>query len=243
MKQIVTCSFFKISGFSKKWWAFKQMRIGLKRLEDVEGLTFYKILGSGSKNGFSAVPNFGVYVVFCVWENDDCAEQFFQNNSFYRSYLKKSDESFNAYAHAAEAHGTWDGKSPFESVTSLQLDGPVLVLTRARIRLSKLLSFWRRVGKVSHSLDQYDSVVFSIGVGEWPLIQQATLSIWKSQKEMIDYAYKNSKHKEVIKLTRKLNWYSEELFARFVPYKLSGNWNSKDVIDLLPNKDNEHEIL
>jgi hypothetical protein len=42
----------------------------------------------------------------------------------------------------------------------------------------------------SKSLEDYDGLALSIGVGEWPLIQQATLSIWKTQAEMIDYAYK-----------------------------------------------------
>jgi hypothetical protein len=45
-------------------------------------------------------------------------------------------------------------------------------------------------GQVSKSLEDYDGLALSIGVGEWPLIQQATLSIWKTQAEMIDYAYK-----------------------------------------------------
>jgi hypothetical protein len=52
----------------------------------------------------------------------------------------------------------------------------------------------------SKSLEGYDGLALSIGVGEWPLIQQATLSIWKTQAEMIDYAYKIEKHKEVVRL-------------------------------------------
>jgi hypothetical protein len=115
----------------------------------------------------------------------------------------------------------------------LALDKPVVVLTRATIRLSKLYYFWKRVGNVSSTLENYDGLALSIGVGEWPLIQQATLSVWKTQTEMMDYAYKNQKHREVVQLTRKLNWYKEELFARFVPYKFEGVWNGKDMENLL----------
>jgi hypothetical protein len=50
---------------------------------------------------------------------------------------------------------------------------------------------------------------------------------------MLDYAYKNQKHKEVVLLTRKLKWYKEELFARFVPYKFEGVWNGKNVENML----------
>jgi hypothetical protein len=45
--------------------------------------------------------------------------------------------------------------------------------------------FWSKVGSVSQSLEGYDGLVLSIGVGEWPLIQQATISIWKTQKKCL----------------------------------------------------------
>ncbi len=44
---------------------------------------------------------------------------------------------------------------------------------------------------------------------------------------------KNKKHKEVVLLTRKLNWYKEEMFSRFVPYKFQGIWDGKSVENLL----------
>jgi hypothetical protein len=64
MNQITTCSFFKLEGFSNKWWAFKQMKIGLSALKNIDGLSFFKLLGSGGEMGFSAMPNFGTYVFF-----------------------------------------------------------------------------------------------------------------------------------------------------------------------------------
>ena len=50
---------------------------------------------------------------------------------------------------------------------------------------------------------------------------------------MMDYAYNNKAHKKVNKLTRQLNWYKEEMFARFEPYKFEGRWNNQDVTNLL----------
>jgi hypothetical protein len=229
MSQITTCTFFKIEGLTHKWWAFKQMQIGIRALNRVKGLSFYKLLGSGGKKGFSAVPNFGTYVLLCVWDSEENALEFMTSNAFYLSYAQKSTENFSIYLKSAEVHGKWEGTQPFKPAEKLELDKPVLVLTRATIRFSKLISFWRRVGKVSQSLDNYNGLSFSIGVGEWPLIQQATLSLWKTQAEMLDYAYTNPKHKEVVLLTRKLKWYKEEMFARFVPYKIEGTWNESPV--------------
>lgn len=233
MNQITTCTFFKVEGIANKWWAFKQMQIGIKALHGIEGLSFHKLLGSGAKNGFSSIPNFGTYVLLCVWDSEKQAQDFFNFNTFYKEYDQKSKERFTVYLNSAEAHGKWDGKQPFLHTEKLTLDKPVVVLTRATIRFSKLISFWRRVGKVSQNLTQYKGLALSIGIGEWPLIQQATISIWKTQAEMLDYAYSNPKHKEVVLLTRKLNWYKEEMFARFVPYKFEGAWEGRDMRDLL----------
>jgi hypothetical protein len=233
VSQITTSTFFKVETFSNKWWAFKQMQLGKQHLSTVAGLTFYKILGSGAKNGFSAVPNFGTYVLFCVWETERHADDFFQLNPFYAEYKNRSSEQLTAYLHPAEAHGLWDGIQPFQKSAQLDSEKPIVVLTRARIRFRKLWSFWSRVGSVSQSLDGYDGLVLSIGVGEWPLIQQATISIWKTQKEMMDYAYQNTKHREVVTMTRQLNWYKEEMFARFVPYRFEGSWEEKNASDFL----------
>jgi hypothetical protein len=231
--QITTASFFKVTGASNQWWAFKQMQLGLEKLKSVQGLSFYKIFGSGADNGFSAWPNFSTYVLLTVWDSEVEAEDFFRNDPFFLEYREKSKESFTVYSQSAEAHGLWDGTNPFVQQTKVSPTQPVMVLTRARIRFSKLLSFWSRVNQVSKSLMDYEGARFSIGVGEWPLIQQATLSLWCSQKEMLDYAYKNKKHKAVIQLTRKLNWYSEEMFARFLPYRISGKWEGKEMSELL----------
>jgi hypothetical protein len=233
MSQITTNTFFKLDTFSSKFWAFSQMQLGHINLKNIDGLQFYKLLGSGAKNGFSSIPNFGTYSLFCIWESEEKAQVFFKENDFFNAYKKRSIEFFTIYLNNAEAHGLWDGKQPFEKNAKLALDQPIVVLTRASIRFKKLISFWSKVGSVSHSLKGYDGLVLSIGVGEWPLIQQATISIWKTQAEMLDYAYKNPKHREVVMLTRKLNWYKEEMFARFVPYKFEGTWDGITIQNLL----------
>ena len=76
---------------------------------------------------------------------------------------------------------------------------------------------------VSKSMDNYDDLIFSKGIGEFPLLMQATFSLWSSAESMMNYAYKNPKHAEMVKKTRELDWYSEELFARFQPFYQEGN--------------------
>ncbi|MCB0555957.1 MAG: hypothetical protein KDD02_20595, partial [Phaeodactylibacter sp.] len=54
---------------------------------------------------------------------------------------------------------------------------------------------------------------------------QATFSLWENSQFMKQYAYQSPQHQEVIRRTRQLGWYKEELFARFHPYFAEGNWD------------------
>lgn len=92
----------------------------------------------------------------------------------------------------------------------------IVVLTRARIKWRRLWQFWTKVGRTANELYKFDELEYAIGIGELPFIQQATISVWKNYEAMKRYAYADDTHKNVIKLTQKYQWYSEELFARFV---------------------------
>ena len=58
----------------------------------------------------------------------------------------------------------------------------------------------------------------------------ATFSLWKDFESVKQFAYKSKQHKEAIRRTRKNEWYKEELFARFQPYKSTGTWEGKDLL-------------
>ena len=72
---------------------------------------------------------------------------------------------------------------------------------------------------VSKALEAYKGLTTAIGIGELPLKYQATFSLWATGNDMLAYAYKGEHHKNIIDKTRKKDWYSEELFARFLPYR------------------------
>ena len=123
---------------------------------------------------------------------------------------------------AVAGHGDWDGGNPFD-YASEEPGGKIAVLTRATIHGARLLNFWRYVPKVSRSMEGAPGLRFAIGIGELPLIQQATFSLWDSKEDMTNYAYTMARHKEVVKQTRKQKWYKEELFTRFRPYRSEGS--------------------
>lgn len=228
--QIVTITFFQFEGRKHKWWGFKQMGLAPSVLADVKGLEFSKMLGSGGGNGFKVWPNLGVYGLLGVWENEVAARDFMNQHPLFQELAERSREQWTVFMRTLMSHGSWDGSNPFEGRGKVDEEAPVCVLTRATIKTSKLWQFWQFVPRVSRSVDQQEGRRFSVGVGELPLVQQATFSLWDSSREMKAYAYSSKYHKEVIRRTRELGWYKEELFSRFTPYAEAGTWQGASLI-------------
>jgi hypothetical protein len=113
------------------------------------------------------------------------------------------------------SHGEWSKKQPFQISDQPRTGGPVIAITRARLKWSQALRFWRSIPPVVEDLHKAPGLIFSIGIGEAPIGLQGTFSIWRSESALRDFAYKNAPHRVAIEDTKKFNWYSEELFARF----------------------------
>jgi len=230
MSPITTITFFRFKSPLNKLWALSMMQRAHKDLASAEGQTFYKLMGSGRGMGFNAWPDFSVFVLLQNWQSEEYADAFFNNSELMKKYHSKSSERYRLYAHNIAAHGYWDGKNPF--TPSRDYNGePVVALTRATIKMSKLITFWKYVSTSQKPLENNDDLLYTKGVGELPVVQMATLSIWKSMEGLKKFAYNSKEHQGAIDRTRKLNWYKEELFARFIPFKSVGSWYGEDKLE------------
>mgnify|MGYP000436354937 CR=1 FL=1 len=84
----VTFTLFRFN--RRKLWAFAAMGLRRSGLQDVPGLRFARMMGSGSGIGFSARPDFSRYALFAVWRNRASADAFFAESPFveaYRNYV------------------------------------------------------------------------------------------------------------------------------------------------------------
>ncbi|RYU83379.1 spheroidene monooxygenase [Hymenobacter persicinus] len=200
-----------------------------RQLARVPGLRFFKMLGSGYDFGLR--PNFQRYALLAVWETPAAAEAFFAAHPLWHAYQAHCRETWTLHLAPLKAHGRWDGQNPFDYLTEpAPADGPVAVLTRASIKLWKAPQFWRAVPATSTAFAQAEGVRAAIGLGEIPIVRQATFSVWKSAASMQQYAYRGAAHKGVIQRTRQEQWYSEELFARFRVLSSRGTLDGQDPL-------------
>ena len=229
-KQITTITFFRYVSFRNKAWGFGMMQFANNDLRKVDGLSFYRLMGSGKGRGFNPLPDWSVYCLIQVWESEEVAEVFFNSSDLIKRYNERTDELFTLYMKNISAGGTWVGKNPFEKAADLDPNAPIAIITRATIKWNWLFKFWKYVPTSEEGLDGNEGLIFTKGVGEVPIIQMATFSLWKDFEAVKQFAYKSKQHQEAIKKTRKYEWYSEELFSRFQPYKSTGTWEGKDLL-------------
>ena len=211
-------------------WGFKMMQFAHKDLARIGGLTFYRLLGSGKGRGFNPLPDWSVYSLLQVWESQEAAHSFFNSSDLIKQYARHTDELFTLYMKNISAGGTWVGKNPFENGADLDPSLPIAVITRATIKWNWLFRFWRYVPTSQVGLEGNAGLIYTKGIGEVPIVQMATFSLWKDFNSVKQFAYNSKQHKEAIRRTRKNEWYKEELFARFQPYKSTGIWEGKDLL-------------
>lgn len=216
----------RFSGTARAWM-MTQMAFARPILRRVPGLRFWKLLGMG--DGFSLRPDLGGYGLLAVWASPEYADAFFDGALLMRRFRSHADEVWTVRMVAIQSHGAWSGVNPFQPVAPPG-GGPLCVLTRATIHWRRLAAFWSRVPDTTRSLIGVPGLVLSIGIGEAPVVRQATFSLWRSDADMRAFAYHTPVHAEIVRRTRDESWYAEDLFARFKPLSSEGTWRGDDPL-------------
>ncbi len=186
-------------------------------------ISFWRLMGSGKNGTFDTRPDLQQWAILLVLKQP--IETFggltqVQDllGRFITRYLHFCGAKFSGYfLQPIEGHGLWNGKKVFgELPRKTDYEGRIAIMTRATIRLLKLKQFWENVPAVATSMVAAPGFETSYGVGEIPWVKQATFSIWESRAQMVTFAYKQQAHRDVIKKTYDNNWYSEEMFTRFI---------------------------
>ena len=215
-KQISSLVFFNYDGLSSKIWAFSMMQFAHKHISKIPGISFYKLMGSGKGIGFNPYPDWSTYALLIVWKNVGFSDGF-QSSELFDKYLAKTKKITVYQLESLRSHGLWSNQNPFIiSKNSAPANKNIAIITRATIKLRYLYKFWKYVPTSSSKINGMQGLLYTKGIGEVPVIQMATFSIWNSIEDVNRFAYQSKEHVDAIKMTRDFCWYSEELFARFL---------------------------
>ncbi len=205
-------------------------RLSFMRMPEVG---FWKLCGSGTGEGFTPKPNTAVWAILATWPNADTARRMITEAAVFQRWRGHSCESWTILLEPTSVRGRWSGKAPFtppDVPTGTPNTGPVVALTRATMRASTFLRFWRRVPDISAAIGQDRNVIFKIGIGEVPLLHQVTFSIWPDAASMAHFARGGGPHGRAIQAVRAEGWFSEELYARFRILDDWGTWGGRSPL-------------
>ena len=213
---IVLVYFWKIKSTALPF-ALLHMAFDRFALRRNKNITFYKSLGTGRGETFTPrdadVGRWGLLVVVPESKIDE-----FDNSKLITRWRRLADNSkseYRAVLQPISSHGLWSRRKPFEENQISNWQGPVAAITRARIKWAMNQKFWHAVPPVTVSLKSSPGLWSAIGIGEAPIGLQGTFSRWESGSALRTFAYQGQAHIAAIQATKDLDWYAEELFARF----------------------------
>lgn len=228
--QAVSLSFFRFDDLRARLWAFSQMRFARPLLSGLPDIGFHKLFGTGTGEGFTPAPNFGAYAIMATWPSLAIARERVEGGEVFARYRRHAGEQCTVYLSAVSTRGRWDAREPFEAEPEPELPRPIAVLTRATLKTKHLLDFWRNTPGISVTVREQDRLRFKIGMGEAPLLQQVTFSIWDDPDAMKAFAYGSASHAAAIRGVRSNGWFKEELYARFKVLGTEGTWQGREPL-------------
>jgi spheroidene monooxygenase len=221
-------------------WGWTRLVLGQRGVPPVPGLKIAKPLGSGYEGGFGLRPSLHRQGLWLGFDGDTAALEFVTRSPWVAAYREHASEFACIAASVTQAKGRWGGHGFMPTPAQAGLDrgrdpvaaplavgaagsAPVLALTRASIRPSKVLSFWRMQPAAEQQLQRFPGCRLAVGLGEAPLLRQATISLWDSAAAMDAYA-RSGAHQAAIAAAYRGGFFSESMFLRMRPLHLSGQW-------------------
>ncbi len=206
-------------------WGWSRMVLGPRAHHGTPGLRFAKVLGSGHEGGFGLRPSASRQGLFMVFDGEAAADAFLAQGRAAQAYRKHAREFCSIKLRAFASRGCWDGRDIAVSAP-VPAGGPVAALTRASIRPLRAAKFWRLAPPAEASLAAAPGCRLAVGLGEAPLLRQATFSLWDDQAAMDAYA-RTGAHLDAIRAALGGGYLGEQMFVRFVPLAIVGTWKGR----------------
>jgi hypothetical protein len=210
---------------ASRLWGYGRFVFGRSALRRQPGVRFAKILGSGFDGGFGLKPSASRQGLLCLFEDASQASDFLHASPLVQAYRDHAREYLEVRLRPFSCRGSWDGVH-FEPGVAPPTHGPIAGLTRASIRPSLARQFWSKAPPAERSLADAQGCLLAAGLGEAPLLRQATFTVWDSLGSMDGYA-RTGAHMDAIRASREGNFFSESMFVRFVPEGLRGTWKGR----------------
>jgi hypothetical protein len=230
VSQHVTLHVWRVPGrrLPRVLWRMARDR---SRLRATPGVRFAKLLGTA--RGFGR-PDPRRWAAVVGWADSGAAEGF-ERGPVGRDWRRLASGYCRLDLVPVASRGSWAGREPFAPGDG-KSGGEMLALTRARLRPTRAMRFWRSIGPVAAGAQRATGLLAAFGIGEAPIGWQGTVSLWRDGRDLVEFAYRHPAHRAAVAATPVQRWYAEELFARFAVLRIAGD---RDVIGWRPTEGQE----
>ena len=165
-------------------------------------------------------PGFSRAVLLAMWDDEESAQAFTDTHPLAARF---ADNGFHAVLRPLRAFGSWPGLPADISRGRLtNHDGPVLVTTLGRLRMSQAVRFLRASRPAERAAVDSDGFVWGTAAARPPFM--ATVSVWSSDDRAAGYAYDDADagHPRAITAQRRKDFHHESAFIRYAMTSSTG---------------------
>lgn len=178
-----------------------------------------------------------IRIWIAIWPSQDTAQSYLDARTTHLPLLAEGVESLALLGVPFAVHGevNW---SPDGKATSLYPDlgqrphgdGPVMVMTSLGLGDPRngLVDFGKGVAQVRAAFAQNPAVLADINMlADLPSIDGPTLTLWRSERELMAGAYRSDPHRSVMSLRNGAT--ARASFTRMAVMRAEGSWNGRDL--------------
>jgi hypothetical protein len=185
-------------------------------------------LAAPLRSPFLPSPDLGRVALVAFWAEDDALDEFLGTDPLAAAL----DGEWHARLEPVRAHGSWPGL-PGDVATSRAAahDGPAVVLTLGRLRLTQTVRFLRASARAEGQLFCSPGLVWATGLGRPPFV--GTCSLWRDTRSLAAYAYGTAPpaHADAVAAGNARPFHHRQAFIRFRPYASVGRLVGHNPLD------------
>jgi hypothetical protein len=172
-------------------------------------------------------PTFSRVGLIAFWDDDDAVDRFLGEHPLAATL----SGGWRVRLDPLRAFGTWPGlPADVPDARKVEYDGPAVVLTLGRFRLTQAVRFFRTSAKAEGRVVNAPGLIWATGVGRPPFV--CTCSLWEDARSLTTYAYGNREpaHPNAIAVDQVKPFHHQSAFIRFRPYGAQGGLEGKNPL-------------
>lgn len=172
-------------------------------------------------------PGFRRAVMIAFWDDEASAAAFSRDHPLGQRFA--AEEGFHAVLRPLRAYGAWPGlPDDVPRARATSQDGPVLVTTLGKLRMSQAIRFMRASRPAERAALAADGFVWGTAATRPEGLRppfMATISLWNSADAAAAYAYADPAggHPRAVTKQRGKDFHHESAFIRHLPLAMSGS--------------------